>query len=114
MVGLEVGVVMAVIWAGRGGLTEITIGVAVAVVVGVTLICDDFSTADLTISMDLSKFTSPCGGLVLFRTAVGLVLVLGLTTVLVCKTDKSTSDKGIFSSGTRFRFKLLLEDCCSR
>ena len=82
-----------------GGLTEMIIG---AVVVG--FICDDFSTADLTISIDLSKLTSPIGGLDLFKTAVGLVLVLGFTTVFVCSTDKSTSDNGIFSSGT-------MEDC---
>ena len=51
----------------------------------------DFSTADLTISMDRSRLTSPIGGLILLMMAVGLVrfVFAGLMTVLVCSRDGS-------------------------
>ena len=70
------------------------------------LFLTDFSTADLTISMDLSKLTSPCGVLYLLIAAVGCVLVFAVLIIVeepvdftLCKTDISTSERGIFNSG---------------
>ena len=70
----------------------------------VVFLITDFSTADLTISKDLSKLTSPCGALFLLIAAVGCVLVLAVfiniwvETVWVfglCNSDISTSERGI-------------------
>ena len=70
----------------------------------VVFLITDFSTADLTISKDLSKLTSPCGALFLLIAAVGCVLVLAVfiniwvdtVWVLLCNSDISTSESGIF------------------
>ena len=70
----------------------------------VVFLITDFSTADLTISKDLSKLTSPCGALFLLIAAVGCVLVLAVfiniwvetVRVLLCNSDISTSERGIF------------------
>ena len=60
------------------------------------------STADLTISKDLYKLTSPCGALFLLIAAVGCVLVLAVfiniwveTVFWLCNSDMSTSERGI-------------------